>query len=215
VIQILGGTTATPSHAIVALADTAGDNPNYPGAVSSTNSTFSPSTNEATGKITITGGGGSYVPGQAFGINNGSGLVTGNVGVTAWAPPTDKEIYGIDVKVGTSQASGAELGQLIAAIDGDGVAPASGVSAVGTLDPTGGTLSGLDTASTIYNLFLTFTSTPGTASDDLGIDLSSTNDSNLVGYDFTAVAVVPEPMSLSLLALGGVGLMARRNRRKS
>src|SRR5208282_4715342 len=113
VIDIVAAAVTTPTgHAIVALADTAADNPNYPGAVSSTNSTFSPSTNQATGKITITGGAGSYVPGQVFGINGGAGLATGNVGVTTWAPPTDKEIFGVDVKVGTSQANSAQLAAL-------------------------------------------------------------------------------------------------------
>jgi hypothetical protein len=68
-----------------------------------------------------------------------------------------------------------------------------------------------------YNLFLTFSGTnlPGSATDTLGLDLSSTNDALLSGYTFSAVAVVPEPMSLGLLVLGGVGLMARRNRRKA
>jgi hypothetical protein len=37
----------------------------------------------------------------------------------------------------------------------------------------------------------------------------------LTGYTFTAVSVVPEPMSLGLLALGGVSLMTRRSRRKA
>jgi hypothetical protein len=73
----------------------------------------------------------------------------------------------------------------------------------------------LDTSSTTYNLFLTFSSGGPSAADDLGIDLSQTNDPYLAGYSFTAVAVVPEPMTLSLLTLGGIGVMSRRNRRKS
>ena len=66
-----------------------------------------------------------------------------------------------------------------------------------------------------YNLFLDVS--PGLASDVfLGWDLSASNDSNLAGgYTVSAVAVVPEPMSLSLLALAGVGMLARRRSRKA
>ena len=54
-----------------------------------------------------------------------------------------------------------------------------------TTDPTGGTLAGLDGGG-VYNLFLTYAggAPGGGTSDDLGIDLSSTNDSNLTGYTF-------------------------------
>ena len=75
-------------------------------------------------------------------------------------------------------------------------------------------LAGLDGGG-VYNLFLKFAAGGPGASDHLGLDVSTANDSNLVGYTFNAIAVVPEPMSLGLLAIGGVGLMARRTRRKS
>jgi hypothetical protein len=45
-----------------------------------------------------------------------------------------------------------------------------------------------------------------------GWDVSS-EDPNLVGYTIEEVAVVPEPMSLGLLVLGGLGLMSRRPRK--
>jgi hypothetical protein len=65
-----------------------------------------------------------------------------------------------------------------------------------------------------YNLFLDDASGP--SSDNfLGIDLANSNDFNLNGYTVSAIAVVPEPMSLSLLTLGGLGLLNRRSRRQN
>jgi len=212
VVQGAPGTTVNTSHAIVALAATAATNTNYPVPVTGT---FSPNTNAATGQITVTGGSGSYVAGQVTGVGGAGGIPEGNVGVTGWNPAADPEIFGVQVDVNGSLATGAELATLISAIDGDGTAPASAGVVASSTDPTHGDLSGLDGGG-VYNLFLTYAGgSPDGGSDDLGLDLSNGNDSNLVGYTFTAVSAVPEPMTLSLLALGGVGLMTRRNRRKA
>jgi len=211
VIDVVGApTTGVSSHAIVNLADTAADNTNYPTPVVGT---FSPSTAPT---LTITGHNGGYTTAQVTAINAGAGDIVGNVPVTSWNPTTDAEIYGVDVKVGGTQATAAQLAALISAINGDGVAPASSGVTVSTTDPSHGqVLAALDTGTTTYNLFLDFPAGGPSGTDDLGLDFSSTNDSNLSGYTFTAISVVPEPMSLSLLALGGIGLMGRRNRRKA
>jgi hypothetical protein len=198
------------SHAIVSLADSATDNTNYATPVAGT---FSPSTAPT---LTVHGGSGGYTVAQVTAINAGAGDVSGNVPVTTWNPTTDAEIYGVDVKVGGQQATATQLATLLNAINGgDGTVASAGVTA-GTTDPSRGqVLAALDTGTTTYNLFLDFPGGGPSATDDLGLDLGATNDANLVGYTFTAISVVPEPMSLSLLALGGVGLMARRNRRKA
>jgi hypothetical protein len=206
------GTVSTlqTSHAIVSLADTATDNTNYATPVAGT---FSPATAPT---LTIHGGQGGYTVAQVTAINAGAGDVDGNVPVTTWNPTTDAEIYGVDVKVGGQQATAGQLAALLNAINGgDGTTASTGVTA-GTTDPSRGqVLAALDTGTTTYNLFLDFPGGGPSATDDLGLDFSGTNDANLVGYSFTAISVVPEPMSLSLLALGGVSLMARRNRRKA
>jgi len=198
VINVIG--TTSTSHAIVSLAATAAANsPNYAPTV---------------GSLTITG---SAAAGYTVAQVTGLSATTGNVNTSAWNATTDPEIYGVDVKVGGVQATPAQLAILLAAIAGDGAAPASDQGVVASLnDPTGGALAALDTATTTYNLFLKYAAGgPSAPLDNLGLDLSNSNDSHLTGYTFTAVSVVPEPMSLGLLALGGIGLMSRRSRRKA
>jgi len=188
VIDVVGTSTGTgtSSHAILSLTSAA---PTAYGTSS--------------GTLAVTGSNGKYTLAQITGLSD----VTNYVEATGWNPATDEEIYGLDVLVNGNAANGAQLATLINAINGDssGDGASAGVSASTT--PVGGFPSS-------YNLFLTYAA-GGTNPDFLGVDLSSTNDSNLAGYSFSEVAAVPEPMTIGLLAVGGVGLMARRNRRKA
>jgi hypothetical protein len=195
VIKVDGGPGFLP-HAIVSLTSGSAPPPNYGSQVGST--------------LALSGGHGTYVLAQT---GTFTAIATGSavVGGTGWNPTSDKETFGVEVLDGGIAPTSGELAALVRAINnGDANVPASGVSASTVSPPP-------DLFGTQYNLFLTFTGSqlPGTQFDTLGLDLSSTNDPLLSGYTFSEVAVVPEPMSLSLLMLGGVGLMARRNRRKA
>jgi hypothetical protein len=157
----------------------------------------------SSGILSVTGGNGKYSLAQITGLND----VTNYVAATGWNPSTDEEIFGLDVLVNGTQATGAQLATLIDAIGGDGVVPAStGVDASttnpGNLFPSG------------YNLFLTIPGGGPAGTDYLAIDLSNSGDSNLVGYSFASVAAIPEPASAALIAVSAVGALAQRRRRK-
>ncbi|MGD0390238.1 MAG: PEP-CTERM sorting domain-containing protein [Tepidisphaeraceae bacterium] len=161
---------------------------------------------EAASNILNVGGGGSgYALAQATDINNGLGDDTNWAEADGFTPGVE-EVAAFQVDVNGVLATQAQVDYLI-----------SEANAIGGLSAD---MSLLDTApqpdlfSSIYNLFLDDTNS--TADEFIGWDLSNSNDSNLNGYTITAVAVavVPEPMSLGLLSLGGVvGLMSRRHRR--
>jgi hypothetical protein len=187
VIDVVG---EQPAHAIVTLGSSAP----------------TPAYGTSSGTLTVTGGNGTYNFAQISGLSD----VTNYVEASGWNPSAEQEVYGLDVLVNGNQANSAQLATLINAIDGDNTAPNSATSSPG-LTASQTNPGGFPSQ---YDLFLTFASGSSelNSTDYLGIDLSSSNDSNLVGYSFSAVAIVPEPMSIGLLAVGGVGLLARRNR---
>jgi hypothetical protein len=164
--------------------------------------------NPVLGTLTMTGSNGSYHVASMTVPN------TTNIGTTearTFNPGTDQEVWAYDVLVNGTQASAAQIATLVNDINNGGgglqpgLQPSFGVTASATSpvpNPFG-------------SFFDLFVDVPiGNADQFQGIDLTNSNDSNLVGYTISAVAVVPEPMTLGLLALGGVGLMARRRVRE-
>jgi hypothetical protein len=200
VINITAAPVGSPSQAILSLA---------------TSVPTSYGTNEGT--ATVTGHNGGYKPGYlAVGPD-----ATSYVQVNGFNPGTDEEIYALDVLVNGSQANSSQIALLVNAIDGtDSIAPTSGMLASNTYaglealeSPTG--LGGnpfVPPAGVAFNLFVDTGATGPGSPAYFGFDVSNSNDSNLVGYTISEVAVVPEPMSLGMLALGGLGLLGRRRR---
>jgi len=153
-------------------------------------------------------GDGNYALAQVTDINNSA--VGGLVGDAAnyveadGFRPGDEELDGFSVDVNGVLATQAQVDTLIAEANAIG----GGLPADASLSDTAPLP---DPFSSIYNLFLDVPNSP--ADKWISWNLSQTNDPNLVGYTITAVAVVPEPMSLGVLAFGGLGLMSRRHRK--
>ncbi len=156
------------------------------------------------GTLTITGNNGNYTTASDSFSSSSSGYVL----TSAWNPTTDTEIYGLKISDSVAANLNADLAALVTQIDGGSYSGYS-VSA-STADPASGDLTNITPGG--FNLFLTITApTLGASSDYFGFDLSPFNANSDV-LTASAIAVVPEPASLSVLTLCGLRLLARRRR---
>ncbi|MGA2441353.1 MAG: hypothetical protein ABSH08_10360, partial [Tepidisphaeraceae bacterium] len=203
-ITIIAPAAGVPILSLTSTAPTGYGNPITNGASAPDKGTFT-GPGAASNKLTVTGSNGKYLFAQVSGVGTGgNGDASNYVEANGFSPAADEEVFGLDIEVNGVQASPSQLSFLIGQINtfSGGLASGLSVSTSLTVDPF----------PTNYNLFVT--ASPGVAADDfLGFNLSQSNDSNLVGYTDSAVAVVPEPLSIGLLVVGSIGLMARRTRR--
>jgi len=210
-VVVSGSVTVGPvssTHPIISLTSNGSTPTNYGTQI--TNGTGAQqgtfSNNPANNKKTVVGSGGSYIFAQVTGITSGTGTHTGYVEATGFNPATNTEVYGLDV-TGISSALLTTLAGDINSSSSDGYGSGSTIAF---------TSLAVDPFPSNYNLFLVFTGAEVPSGDNyLGIDLTQDPNAGISsGALTTAVAVVPEPMSMGLLALGGVGMLARRRRRE-
>jgi hypothetical protein len=199
-VVVGGGVSAHPIISLTTVAPASNYGTQILNGTGAQNGSFSTGTN----KLTVSGNHGNYLFAQVTGISGGSGTATGYVEANGFSPATDEEVYALEV-VG-SEVSGANLATLAADINS--------ANSYGSGETIAFTSFANDPFPAAYNLFLEFPTADlpvGTTGDNfLGVDLSQ--DPNITGDTIAAIAVVPEPMSLGLLALGGVGMLVRRRR---
>jgi len=162
-------------------------------------------TNTVVGTVAVTGlGNGNYNPTVT---TISPAATTGSVAVSGFNPSSDSEIFALEVLEGGS-SPGADLttiaAQLQTALDAE--YPGATVT---TTDPTpGGAFKG----SSFFDIFADIP-TPG-AGGNTALNFGLTGFTGTSGGTITlaAVGVVPEPTGVGVLALGAIGLMARRRR---
>jgi hypothetical protein len=161
--------------------------------------TFSTGTNV----LTVTGGSGKYHYAQVTNINAATPMFS--VEANGFNPASDIEIYALDLvslPSGGTQLSATNLQTLAADINS--------TNAYGYGSSIASTSLASDPFPAQYNLFLTFTGLTS-GQNFLGFAVDQDPNANVATFSYaTAIAVVPEPMTLGLLTLGSVGLLTRR-----
>jgi uncharacterized repeat protein (TIGR03803 family) len=149
------------------------------------------------GTLTVTGGHGSYTVGSA----TFTATPTGYLAVNGFNPSTDTEVYALEITDSVPGNLAADLADAASEIN---AAAYTGYSVTAsTTDP-------LTILGTGHDFYITITGdTLGTGSPYLGFDFTQLNNTTDT-LSVTGVTAVPEPASLSVLAIGGVALLGRR-----
>jgi len=157
------------------------------------------------GTIAVTGAGsGNYNPKV---ITISPAVATGSVAVGGFNPSTDAEIFALEILEGSAAPSGADLSAIASQLQTALQTEYPGAT-VTTTDPTPGQAF---KASSFFDIFADIPAPGANGNTNLNFDLSE-----LTGLanpaTLAAVGVVPEPTGVGVLALGAIGLMARRRR---
>jgi uncharacterized repeat protein (TIGR03803 family) len=149
------------------------------------------------GTLTLTGSNGNYTTGSA----SFTATPTGYLAVTGFNPSTDNEVYALELTDSTPANLTADLADAESEIN-SGTYTDYSVTA-STTDP-------LTILGTGYDFYITITNdTLGTGSPYFGFDFTQLNGTPDT-LSVSAAAAVPEPASVSLLALGAIALLRRR-----
>jgi hypothetical protein len=213
VVNVTGGTTTTPpaGHNIVNLTTTTQTGGNYgvqlTQGTGTNQATFNPNTPVANNINVVKGpGAGSYTPGFANNVNNGTGNATDFTAVSGFTAG-DQEVYALKLKVGTGTPTSTQISSIVSDISAE---TGTGVSTVANLlSPSAGLATQIAGLFPGYDLMLTVTT--GSATPFLGFDFSQ--ETNVAGVVVTDIAVVPEPASAAVLLIGASSLMLGRRKR--
>ena len=196
------GTTSPTATPIISLTAGTTAPTGFGTQLTTANATFSPATPVAN-SINVAGANGSYTPGFAS-VNASGGATSGYVQISGFNPAADKEVYALKLDIGgaTVAQTDSRLSTIVTDIN----------ASLATDGVTASLLTGttLGSALPTYDIELTSTGT-GAAQDILGFNF--VGETNIAGVTVTAVAAIPEPASMGLLALGATGLLAGRRRR--
>jgi uncharacterized repeat protein (TIGR03803 family) len=152
------------------------------------------------GTLTLTGGRGSYTVGSA----SFAATPTGYLAVSGFNPSTDTEVYALEI----TDSAPANLTVDLA----DAASEINAATYTG-YEVTASTTDPLSILGTGYDFYITITDpTLGTGSPYFGFDFTQLNGTSDT-LSVTAVAAVPEPTSLGLLAICSLGLLGRRRGR--
>lgn len=189
-------------------------------------------TANATTITVVNTGTGSYIPGLLNGIavgnaSNGAVQITGFTG-------NDAEIIAVAISVSDvgnatlHTPSAQEISDIIADLNAN---PALPGGTMATVESFNGTVTGtlqydnpaayalLNTVESNYSgqpleLAVLVSGTGLTSPQTFGLNFTTENADGMTAVDVTDIAVVPEPVSMSLLLLGGIPMVWRRRRRR-